>query len=67
MNEQYNAVIQRKLALLDNQVGKLRLHLEQVTPKQFVADWVIVHSIATKRLTDFSQFAQCVAEKIETP
>ncbi len=41
MNQQYNGVIQRKLALLDAQVGKLEKHLRDVPEERFVNDWVL--------------------------
>ena len=37
----YNGIIQRKLALLDTQVQRLKQHTEGLTVEQFVDDWVI--------------------------
>ena len=63
MNEAFNGVIQRKLALLDNQVGKLESHLKDVAQAAFVEDWVL-RSMAERALQVAAEIMIDVAERI---
>ena len=45
MTKAPNGVIQRKLALLDNQVTKLDCHLRDVFRELFVSDWVFFRTL----------------------
>lgn len=63
MNQQYNAVIQRKLALLDSQVSKLGSHLEHVTCEEFTKDWAL-RSMAERALQVAVEIMIDIAERI---
>lgn len=63
MNAQYNGVIQRKLALLDKQVGNLRLHLKDVSESEFADDWVL-RSMAERALQVSAEIMIDIAERI---
>lgn len=59
----YNGVIQRKLALLDSQVEKLREHLGNVPYKEFEESWVL-RSMAERALQVAVEIMIDVAERI---
>lgn len=63
MNLAFNAVIQRKLSLLDKQVGNLALHLKDVDPLQFSEDWVL-RSMAERALQVAAEIMIDIAERI---
>lgn len=63
MDPRFNGVIQRKLALLDRQVGRLREHLAGVTEEQFSGDWVL-RSMAERALQVCVEIVIDVAERI---
>ena len=63
MNRRYNAVIQRKLAILDDRVSKLGLHLKDVSREKFVDDWVL-RSMAERALQVAVEIMIDIAERI---
>ena len=58
-----NGVIQRKLALLDEQVLNLQKHLEGVTLERFRADWVL-KSMAERALQIAIEIVIDIAERL---
>jgi uncharacterized protein YutE (UPF0331/DUF86 family) len=60
---QLNGVVQRKLALLDVQVMRLKQHLGSVTLEAFVDDWVL-RSMAERALQVSVEIVIDVAERI---
>ena len=63
MNPAFNGVIQRKLALLDNQVGKLEANLRGVKAEEFVGDWVL-RSMAERAVQVAAEIVIDIAERI---
>jgi uncharacterized protein YutE (UPF0331/DUF86 family) len=63
MSAEINAVVERKLALLDTQVARLRFHLRDVTKARFVDDWVL-RSMAERALQVAGEIMIDVAERI---
>ena len=63
MTSGYNGVIQRKLALLTAQVGRLRAHLAGVDLDRFVGDWAL-RSMAERALEVAAEILIDVAERI---
>ena len=63
MNKAFNGVIQRKLSLLDKQVGNLELHLKDVVQDAFVEDWVL-RSMAERALQVAAEIMIDIAERI---
>jgi uncharacterized protein YutE (UPF0331/DUF86 family) len=59
----YNGVIQRKLALLDDQVSKLRQHTCEIAWEQFKDDWVI-RSMCERALQVAVEIMIDIAERI---
>ena len=59
----FNGVIQRKMALLDTQIGNLRKHLSGVEKKAFVEDWVL-RSMAERALQVAIEIVIDIAERI---
>ena len=59
----YNGVIQRKLALLDDQVRRLERHTKDVTEQAFVDDWVM-RSMAERAVQVAVEIMIDVAERI---
>lgn len=60
---QLNGVVQRKLALLDAQVMRLKQHLDGVTLEAFADDWVL-RSMAERALQVSVEIVIDVAERI---
>ena len=58
-----NGVIQRKLALLDDQVVRLQKHLEGVSLSQFSEDWVL-RSMAERALQVAVEIVIDIAERL---
>jgi uncharacterized protein YutE (UPF0331/DUF86 family) len=58
-----NGVIQRKLALLDNQILQLRKHLQEVPLEQFKDDWVL-RSMAERALQVAIEIVIDIAERL---
>ena len=63
MIPEHNGVIQRKLSLLDDQVGRLKTHLENVTEEEFKDDWVL-RSMAERALQVCAEIMIDIAERI---
>lgn len=63
MKPQFNGVIQRKLALLDSQVGKLENSLKDVPKEKFLDDWVL-RSAAERALQVAAEIMIDVAERV---
>lgn len=63
MSPTVNGVIQRKLALLDKQVGRLQLHLRDVDQDAFARDWVL-RSMAERALQVCAEIMIDIAERI---
>jgi uncharacterized protein YutE (UPF0331/DUF86 family) len=63
MKEGFNGVIQRKLSLLDNQIGKLELHLKDVAKGAFVSDWVL-RCMAERALQVAAEIMIDIAERV---
>lgn len=63
MKEGFNGVIQRKLSLLDNQIGKLELHLKDIAKDAFVSDWVL-RSMAERALQVAAEIMIDIAERV---
>ena len=63
MIEAPNGVVQRKLALLDDQVTKLEFHLRDVSRELFVNDWVL-RSMAERALQVAAELMIDIAERI---
>ena len=63
MNEAFNGVIQRKLSLLDHQVGNLEQHLKGVAQAAFVEDWVL-RSMAERALQVAAEIMIDISERI---
>jgi len=59
----YNGVIQRKLALLDNQVQKLKLHTTGLTFDEFREDWVI-RSMSERAVQVCAEIIIDIAERL---
>ena len=59
----YNGVIQRKLALLDDQVQKLKYHTKDIPFSDFEKDWVI-RSMTERALQVCSEIMIDIAERI---
>ncbi len=59
----YNSVINRKLALLDSQVGKLETHLKNVSCSEFSESWVL-RSMAERALQVAIEIVIDIAERI---
>jgi len=59
----YNGVIQRKLALLDDQVQKLRRHTQNLSFAEFESDWVI-RSMTERALQVSAEIMIDIAERI---
>lgn len=59
----YNGVIQRKLALLDDQVLRLQTHLRDIPRERFVEDWVL-RSMAERALQVAVEIVIDIAERI---
>jgi len=58
-----NGIIQRKLALLEDQVGRLERHLREVSRGDFTGDWVLT-SMAERALQVAAEIMIDVAERI---
>jgi uncharacterized protein YutE (UPF0331/DUF86 family) len=63
MNLAFNGVIQRKLSLMETQVGKLEQSLRDVEQAKFVEDWVL-RSMAERALQVATEIIIDVAERI---
>ena len=63
MNPKFNGVIQRKLSLLDEQVGRLQTHLRDVAEDKFAEDWVL-KSMAERALQVCAEIMIDIAERI---
>ncbi len=63
MNPKFNGVIQRKLSLLDDQVGRLQTHLRDVAEDKFAEDWVL-KSMAERALQVCAEIMIDIAERI---
>lgn len=59
----YNGVIQRKLALLDNQVQKIRQHTRDISFSDFENDWVL-RSMAERAIQVCAEIMIDIAERI---
>jgi len=59
----YNGVIQRKLAILDEQVVRLRQHLAGVTAEQFAQSWAL-RSMTERALQVAVEIVIDIAERI---
>ncbi|HOP64585.1 MAG TPA: DUF86 domain-containing protein [Spirochaetota bacterium] len=59
----YNGVIQRKLALLDDQIQKLRRHTKGLSFVEFENDWVI-RSMSERALQVCSEIMIDIAERV---
>ena len=63
MSLRWNGVIQRKLALLDQQVVRLEEHLRGVTRERFVADWAL-RSVSERAVQVCVEIVIDVSERI---
>lgn len=63
MTLKWNGVIQRKLALLDNQVMRLENHLRNVSREQFVQDWAM-RTLSERAIQVCAEIMIDVAERI---
>lgn len=63
MDKAIDGVIQRKLALLDTQVGNLQLRLKDVPREEFAADWAL-RSMTERALQVAAEIIIDVAERI---
>ena len=63
MNPEFNGGIQRKLSLLDEQVGRLQTHLRDVAEDTFAEDWVL-KSMTERALQVCSEIMIDIAERI---
>jgi len=63
MNPEFNGVIQRKLSLLDEQVGRLQTHLRDVAEDKFAEDWVL-KSMAERALQVGAEIMIDIAERL---
>lgn len=63
MKPELNGVIQRKLALLESQISKLRLHLQNVSYDSFKDDWVL-RSMAERAIQVAIEIMIDIAERI---
>ena len=63
MENKANGVIQRKLALLADQVARLEAHLRGVSRDQFVNDWVL-RSMAERALQVAAELMIDIAERV---
>ncbi len=59
----YNGVIQRKLALLDDQIQKLKHHTKGLSFDEFKADWVI-RSMSERAIQVCAEIIIDIAERI---
>jgi len=59
----YNGVIQRKLALLDDQVQKLKYHTKGISFSEFKDDWVL-RSTAERALQVCAEIIIDIAERL---
>ncbi len=63
MNPEFNGVIQRKLSLLDEQIGHLQTHLGKVTEEEFTDNWVL-RSMAERALQVCAEIMIDIAERL---
>ena len=63
MSLKWNGVVQRKLALLDQQVMRLETHLQNVTREQFVKDWAM-RTVSERAIQVSAEIMIDVAERI---
>jgi uncharacterized protein YutE (UPF0331/DUF86 family) len=63
MSLKWNGVIQRKLALLDQQIVRIEEHLRGVTRERFVADWAM-RSLCERAIQVSVEIVIDVAERI---
>ena len=63
MTIQWNGIIQRKLALLDQQLVRLEDHLRGVTREQFVRDWAM-RTLSERAIQVCAEIMIDVAERI---
>ncbi len=59
----YNGIIQRKLALLDTQVQRLKQHTKGFTEEQFVEDWV-TRSMSERAIQVCAEIMIDIAERV---
>lgn len=63
MTLRWNGIIQRKLALMDQQLVRLEGHLRNVTLERFVADWTL-RTISERTIQVCAEIMIDVAERI---
>lgn len=63
MTLRWNGIVQRKLALMDQQLVRLESHLQNVTREQFVADWAL-RTISERTIQVCAEIMIDVAERI---
>lgn len=59
----YNGVIQRKLALLDDRILRLKNYVEGMTKSRFIGDWA-ARSVAERTLQVSAEIVIDIAERI---